>query len=358
MRHWNWHEYYAPALSRALEGACSVKQFMRPRRYLVGIVLWFCALSVGSLEVRAQVGKVEAANVTIGLSVNDSTFLPIYLAEAAGYYKDEGLNVRVLAFRGGSDLTRALVAGSVQVAVAAPTSVLAAINAGEKVKVFYGGFNQAPFFWYAAPSIKTMADVKGKRLGITRFGSSTDALTRFALVAAKLDPNKDVRIIQGGGSGERLAALEANQIDAGIFTWPHNFAAADRGFNLIASQSDFMPDFPIQSFFAMQTFIDKNPQTLKGVLRAFVRAVRLARADRDLSTKTLVSRAGLEEAYAARAYDQLVDGWREDGRLATETGMKKFFEMAMAAGDVDREWSRAEYWDDRFAASFKDWAPK
>ena len=114
MRHWNWHEYYAPALSRALEGACSVKQFMRPRRYLVGIVLWFCALSVGSLEVRAQVGKVEAANVTIGLSVNDSTFLPIYLAEAAGYYKDEGLNVRVLAFRGGSDLTRALVAGSVR----------------------------------------------------------------------------------------------------------------------------------------------------------------------------------------------------------------------------------------------------
>ena len=89
-----------------------------------------------------------------------------------------------------------------------------------------------------------------------------------------------------------------------------------------------------------------------------MRGVRLAKADRDLSTKTLVSRAGLEEAYAARAYDQLVEGWREDGRLATEAGMKKFFEMAIAAGDVDREWPRAEYWDDRFAASFKDWSPK
>ena len=331
---------------------------MRSRRTLLAIVLCLGVLCAAPPDVRAQVGKPETQAVTIGLSVNDSTFLPIYLAESAGYFRDEGLTVKVLAFRGGSDLTRALVADSVHVAVAAPTSVLAAINAGEKVKVFYGGFNQAPFFWYAAPSIKTMADVKGKRLGITRFGSSTDALTRFALVAAKLDPNKDVRIIQGGGSGERLAALEANQIDAGIFTWPHNFAAADRGFNLIASQSDFMPDFPIQSFFAMQAFIDKNPQTLKGVLRAFVRAVRLAKADRDLSTKTLVSRAGLEEAYAARAYDQLVDGWREDGRLATETGMKKFFEMAIAAGDVEREWSRAEYWDDRFASSFKDWAPK
>ena len=197
---WNWHECRAPAFSRALEGAGSVMQLMRPRRYLLGIALYLGAFCAGSPEVRAQAAKPETADVTIGLSVNDSTFLPIYLAETAGFYKDEGLKVKVLAFRGGSDLTRALVAGSVQVAVAAPTSVLAAINAGEKVKVFYGGFNQAPFFWYAAPSIKTMADVKGKRLGITRFGSSTDALTRFALVAAKLDPNKDVRIIQGGGS--------------------------------------------------------------------------------------------------------------------------------------------------------------
>jgi len=333
-------------------------QSMGRRRFFAYFALCLGLIGAGAFESRAQGAKPEIPNITIGLSVNDSTFLPIYLAEAAGYYRDEGLNVKVLAFRGGSDLTRALVADSVHVAVAAPTSVLAAINAGEKVKVFYGGFNQAPFFWYAAPSIKTMADVKGKRLGITRFGSSTDALTRFALVAAKLDPNKDVRIIQGGGSGERLAALEANQIDAGIFTWPHNFAAADRGFNLIASQSDFMPDFPIQSFYAMQSFIDKNPQTLKGVLRAFVRAVRLAKADKALSTKTLVSRAGLEEAYAARAYDQLIEGWREDGRLATEEGMKKFFEMAIAAGDVDRVWASTEYWDNRFAASFKDWAPK
>jgi NitT/TauT family transport system substrate-binding protein len=94
------------------------------------------------------------------------------------------------------------------------------------------------------------------------------------------------------------------------------------------------------------------------VLRAFVRAVRLAKTDKALSTKTLVSRAGLEEAYAARAYDQLVEGWREDGRLATEEGMKKFFEMAIAAGDVDRAWPKSEYWDDRFVASFRDWAPK
>jgi NitT/TauT family transport system substrate-binding protein len=166
-----------------------------------------------------------------------------------------------------------------------------------------------------------------------------------------------VRIVQGGGSAERLAAMDSKQIDIGIFTWPHNFAAEDRGYNLIQKQSDLMKDFPIQSFYAMKPFLDSNPETVRAVLRAFVKAVRLARADKALSVKTLVARAGLEEQYAGRAYDQLIEGWREDGLLASEEGMKSFFDMAIAAGDVTEHWPREKYWDGRFTASFEQWKP-
>lgn len=316
----------------------------------------FCATLSGATA--AQVNIPETPSITIGLSVNDSTFLPIYLAQGAGYFKQEGLSVKVLAFRGGSDLTRGVVARSVQIGVAAPTSVLAAINAGQKVKVFYGGFNQTPFFWYALPPVKTFADAKGKRFGISRFGSSTDALTRFALRSVKMDPDKDVRIIQGGGSSARIAAMQSKQIDVGIFTWPFNFVAQDRGYNLVASQSDFMPDFPIQSFFAMQDFMDKNPNTLKAVLRGFVRGVRLAKQDKAASVKTLMERVKLNAEYAGRAYDQLVAGWHENGRLASADGMKKFFEMAIAAGEVKEQWALDKYWDNRFVSTFSQWAPK
>ncbi|MFZ9500896.1 MAG: ABC transporter substrate-binding protein [Beijerinckiaceae bacterium] len=326
-------------------------------RIMACAILALGAASIGAAhQALAQARKIETPKLTIGLSVNDSTFLPIYLAEVAEFYKQEGLNVSVLAFRGGSDLTRALVARSVHIGVAAPTSVLAAISAGEDVRVFYGGFVQTPFFWFAAPPIKSMQEAKGKRMGITRFGSSTDALTRFALARAGLDA-KDVRIVQGGGSAERLAAMDSKQIDIGIFTWPHNFAAEDRGYNLIQKQSDLMKDFPIQSFYAMKPFLDSNPETVRAVLRAFVKAVRLARADKALSVKTLVARAGLEEQYAGRAYDQLIEGWREDGLLASEEGMKSFFDMAIAAGDVTEHWPREKYWDGRFTASFEQWKP-
>lgn len=332
--------------------------FRNARRAALFSATFLAALGLASAKhaVFGQTRPPETQKLTIGLSVNDSTFLPIYLSETSGFFKQEGLNVSVLAFRGGSDLTRALVAKSVHIGVAAPTSVLAAISAGEEVRVFYGGFTQTPFFWFAAPPIKSMQEARGKRIGITRFGSSTDALTRFALARAGIDA-KAVRIVQGGGSAERLAAMDTKQIDIGIFTWPHNFVAEDRGYTLIQSQSDLMKDFPIQSFYAMKPFLDANPQTVRAVLRAFVKAVRLARADKALSVKTLVSRAGLEEAFAARAYDQLIAGWREDGLLASDEGMKSFFEMAIAAGDVKEFWAREKYWDNRFVATFDQWKP-
>jgi NitT/TauT family transport system substrate-binding protein len=309
-------------------------------------------------SARAQDKKLENPDLTIAMSVTDSTFLPIYLAEDAGLFKAEGLNPKILSFHGGSDLTRAVVAQSVQIGLASPTSVLSAISAGQNVKVFFGGFNQAPFSWYAVPAIKTMAQAKGKRFGISRFGSATDALTRFAMAQAGLDPQKDAKIIQTGGSSAALAAMETGQIDIGVFSIPNNFTAADHGYNLIARQSDFMPDFPVQSFYAEAKYLDDNPQTVKAVLRAFIRSVALAKANKPLAVKVLAARTGLKDEYAARAYDQLIDGWREDGRLATDQGMANFFKMAIASGDVDKPWPKEEYWDGRFMATIDQWRSK
>jgi len=309
-------------------------------------------------SARAQDKRPEHPELTIAVSVTDSTFLPIYVAEDAGLFKAEGLNPKLLSFHGGSDLTRAVVAGSVQIGLASPTSVLSAISAGQNVKVFFGGFNQAPFSWYAVASITTMAQARGKRFGISRFGSATDALTRFAMTQAGLDPAKDAKIIQTGGSASALAAMETGQIDVGVFSIPSNFTAADRGYSLIARQSDFMADFPVQSFYAEVKYLDDNPATVRAVLRAFIKAVTLTKTDKPLAVKILAARTGLKPDYAARAYDQLIGGWREDGRLATEQGMANFFKMAIASGDVDGPWPKEKYWDNRFMATIDQWKPK
>ena len=124
-----------------------------PRRWRTAATACLMLISTALSHASAQDKKPEDPSLTIAVSVTDSTFLPIYLAEDAGLFKAEGLNPKILSFHGGSDLTRAVVAQSVQIGLASPTSVLSAISAGQNVKVFFGGFNQAPFSWYAVPPI-------------------------------------------------------------------------------------------------------------------------------------------------------------------------------------------------------------
>jgi len=84
----------------------------------------------------------------------------------------------------------------------------------------------------------------------------------------------------------------------------------------------------------------------------------LAKSDKALAVKTLIAKAGLEEQFAARAYDQLIGGWHEDGRLGSEIGLKRFFDMSIAAGDVDSQWPKEKYFDERFVKTFDEWKPK
>jgi NitT/TauT family transport system substrate-binding protein len=168
----------------------------------------------------------------------------------------------------------------------------------------------------------------------------------------------DVRIVQGGGSGSRLAAMEAGQLDAGLFAIPFDLIAAEKGYNVLIKQTDVMPDFPIQSFFARESYIKGHKDVIKAVLRAFIRGVRLAKSNKALAVETLIKTVGIKKQYAEKAYAGLVGGWHEDGRLASDDGMKAFFDMAKASGHIKSPWPKDRYWDNEFVATLGQWAPK
>ena len=334
-----------------------MKGLMVAARAVMALATGVCA-SMTMPGAMAQSRHLEQAKVKVGISITDSTFLPIYLAEKEGFFKDEGLDASFTTFHGGSDLMRAVVSNSVDVGLSSPAAVFSAIKAKQDIKIFFGGFNQAPFSLCAIPSVKTLADAKGKRFGISRFGSSTDELTRYMLKAHHIDPDKDVRIVQGGGSSARLAAMEAGQLDVGLFALPFDFIAAEKGYNILVRQTDVMPDFPIQSFFARQSYIDGHHDTIKALLRGFIRGVRLAKANKTLAVQTLIEKVHIKKQYAERAYASLIGGWREDGRLASDAGMKAFFEMAIASGHLKEAWPKNKYWDDEFVATLDQWKPR
>lgn len=297
----------------------------------------------------------EITRLKLGLPVATATFLPIYLAEEENLFGAEGLEVEIVVFRGGTDLVRAVVAGSIDVGVTSLAGVTVGIRAGQPLKAFFAGYNIPDFDWYSVPGIRSLQDVRGKRFGITRYGSSTDFLTRYVLAAHGLDPEKDVQIIQGGDSPTRLAAMEAGQLDVNVFNAPEKFIAEDRGFTHLLSQKSLADDYPFHVFFASESFLENHPKTIRALLRAHVRAVRLMKQDRGRALATLRRRVG--EEYAERCYDDFVPFIFEDGRLPSEKGLRVFFEMGVKAGEYEEVWPLEKYWTPVYVDSFDEWKP-
>jgi NitT/TauT family transport system substrate-binding protein len=327
------------------------------RRWLTGLAAAVAMLGLATGGALAQ-GALERAKLVVGLPHNTSTFLPLYLAEEEGFFKREGLEVELVAFRGGTDLVRGMVAGAVQVGVGAFSEVTVGIEAGQNLKVFYGGFNMAVFDWYAVPRIKSFKDARGARFGVTTFGSSTDFLTRYAIKQNGLNPQRDVQIIQGGGSVPRLAAMEAGQLDVNIFATPEKFLAADKGYNLILRQTDLAEEFPFHVFYAPERFIQQNPNALKALLRGFVHGVRLAKADKARSVKTIVTRLGFEEGHAARGYDDFIGHIHEDGRMPPPASMKTFWDIGIDSGTYTEAWPQSRWWFPGFHETYAQWKPQ
>ena len=322
---------------------------------IVSIALAYCLAC--PTKAGAAEFKPEKTKIKLGMSLNSSSFLAVYIGIDQGLFKKEGVDVELVTFSGGSDLIKGVVAGSIDIGYSGLASLSLGIDAGQKLKVFYAGNNSPEFYWYAVPKIKSMADAKDARIGVTRYGSTTDFMTRYAVKAQGLDPVKDVKIIQAGVSTARMAAMEKGQLDISIFANPDHIIAEERGFKLILKQKDLADEFPMQDFYAMEKFIKENPNTIKVFLRGYVQAVRLAKKDRELSIKTIVDRVGLETRYANRAYDEFINLLYEDGRWPDKKSMDVFWEVGIMSGTFKEKWPLEKYFDSTFVDSYSQWKP-
>jgi sulfonate transport system substrate-binding protein len=298
---------------------------------------------------------LEKTHLTIGLAVPGGTYLPLYVGVDEGTFAKQGIQADLVEFRGGSDLIRAAVSGSVDVGVVSLAEILSGIDAGQPLKAFYAGFNIPDFDWYGVSSVGSLADAKGKRIGITQYGSSTDFITRYALTVNGLDPSKDVQIIQAGPPSTRLAAMQAGQLDISIFSTPEKFLAAEKGYKLIYSQKQLSDDYPQHLFFATESFIANHPYTVKALLIGHASAVRLAKQDRERAEQSLIKHLQIDPKYVDRTYTDVIDHLYEDGRLPDEKSLDVFFDMGIKAGRYKERWPLTRFWIPTYVDSYSQW---
>ncbi len=299
--------------------------------------------------------KPEMGELKIGVPDLDPSFLPNWAAEQKGFFKEEGLNdVKVLVFQGNAPTVQALSGGTIDLCVASLIGLVNTITSGQKFKAFWAGYNMSDFAWYALPKYKSIAETKGGRYAVSRFGSLTDFLTRYALRKAGLDPEKDVTILQLGGQAQFLAAMSSGQVDVAILSLPNVYIAAEKGFVRLMSQKDLSRDYPTHVVYSKEEFTSKNPNTIKAYLRATTKAMGWIKANPDEAAKLVNRQLKYRMEYARKAVDDLTEGWSPDGRLPQD-GMKVFWSIAMQSGDVKEPWPNSKWLDETFLKTQDQW---
>ena len=160
----------------------------------------------------------EAQSLKIPYVSLSPTAGPLWIAYETGSFKRNNINAELLYIPGGSTIIQAIISGDVKIANMAPPSAIGAWAKGFDLTLVASGVDQLLETVVTGAAIKTAADLKNKKIGVSRFGSLTDMALREALRHYKLIPDKDVTILQTGGEATRFAALTSGAIDGAMLS--------------------------------------------------------------------------------------------------------------------------------------------
>jgi NitT/TauT family transport system substrate-binding protein len=222
----------------------------------------------------------------VHLEANGSQAVP-FIAKEAKVFEKNGLDIELIRIGGGSRVIQAMLAGEIRVAHGSSPAVVEANLAGADLVIIASTVNVATFRMMVAPTIKTPADLKGKKIAISRFGGQTDTLTRYLLDRWKLDPSKDVTLLQSGGGAETAAAMVSKAIDAGLVNPPLHLNLAEAGFRTLANLGEMGVPYTSGSIVTTRSFIKSNPDILRRVMRSILEGIKIYKTDRSFSLKAL-----------------------------------------------------------------------
>jgi len=297
------------------------------KRILVSLAL--------TLFLCGMVPAKSTAKLIVGVSSVNVAFLPLYVTQERGFFKDEGLDVLLVMFNAGNTNLQALAGGDIQIMASAVAETVLGRAAGIDVRNFWGVCNLMPFELYSQASLKSMKEAKGKRFAISRFGSLSDFLTRASLRHFGIDP-KEVTILQIGSTPARFAALSSGGVDATIIWFPVTEQAKAVGFRKLFDLKDIYPEWPYETFAARESWLAKEKDQVTKFLRAIQKGTRHTRDNKDDAVRILRKYVKMDPSVAPAGYDLYRDSFPVDGKIA-EKGILNIVEQEFDDGRIKRK---------------------
>ena len=257
---------------------------MRSNNFIKLCLLTALGLLVSRAQLHAQ-PALERINAIYASLAGDHAAL--YVAQEMGLFRKYGLDVNLSYTAGAAQVIQTMMAGENQIATAGGSGVVDADIAGADLVAVAGMVNMPAFYIVVQPEIKSIQDLRGKPVGVTRFGSSTDFTMRYILKKAGLEPDKDVPLLQMGGQPELAAGIEARRIFAAPMTPPALQKTLKAGARIQIPPKTIGLSFPHVGIVVRKTYLAAHRQVVKNFIAGYSEGVAMLQRDKEGSKKAI-----------------------------------------------------------------------
>ncbi len=276
---------------------------LRRKRFLVAFILYITTCGFPA--------QGEAIPVKVGIADHTVSQVALYVSRDKGYFAGEGLSVD-LVLMSGAVSNLALIGGNVEFTTV-PTAALTAAIRGAPLRILSTTFNRPVWLLYSRPEIKSIKELKGKRVGTGGFGSATDILLRELLGKYGLEAGRDLLLLSLGSTSARLNALITGSVDAAVLPIPFNFNAQEAGFRELLSFANQGLTLLTGSIVAREKTLETDSTLVEKFMRAILKGHLYVRDNRSGTIPILARNIRVKEDLAAKIYDLVKPAMAENG---------------------------------------------
>jgi NitT/TauT family transport system substrate-binding protein len=290
----------------------------RLRHYFINL---FVVVMVSFLAIVAP--ALGADTIKFALPGNSMGYLALFVAVHRGFFKDEGLDIELPRLVPAM-AQNALLAGEVQYHGLADSGLRLAAR-GLPLKAIFYGADKPMYYLVAQKEIRSVAELKGKRVGVSQFGGTSDLAARLALKHYGVEPEKDALLIQIGAEGTRMAALRAGSVSAIIVPVPAVAVLKREGYNEVSFVGDVV-EFASNGYSTTDQRIKEHPQEVKKVVRALYRGLRYAKENPEGTIGVIQKEWKVDAEIAKGSYQAIIKALNDDGIIG-EKQLKIHFDL-------------------------------
>jgi NitT/TauT family transport system substrate-binding protein len=319
---------------------------MQRRKELL-LALWV----VGCLSISTSAGAAGEATRKIRAAITSisGAMVPPWAAHEAGIFRRYGLDVEVIAMPSGIQGMGALIAGEVAfVQIAGGTTAGAAVS-GADVKIVATTVGTLLLNLVARPEIEKPEQLRGKNIGISRYGTSLHTGARIAMKHFGLEPGKDVAIVEIGSGDWIVGALQGGRVQAAVFGYPATSRAVKLGNGVLLHLPSLNIPYASTGVSTRGDIIRDDPDLVKRYLSAEVEAIALMKKDRAFTLKVLSKYLRTTDSdLLAESYDIQITKYMMKAPLTTTDAVRSVLDELAERSPKAREQEPSKFFDDRF----------